>query len=149
MSSIVIASRTGTPSWMIACIASVIGASTPIWAASCLATFAVLTPSATCRISPRISGIFLPCPSASPTRRLREASPEHVSTRSPTPESPENVCACAPSATPIRVISASPRVISATRAFEPKPSPSETPAAMAMTFLSAPPRSTPGTSSVV
>src|SRR5262249_15055275 len=66
----VIASRTGLPSWMIAYIASTIGASTPIFAVSSFATFVVFTPSATWRISARISAIFLPWPSASPTRRL-------------------------------------------------------------------------------
>ena len=64
------------------------------------------------------------------------------------PDRPANVSGCAPSATPIRVISARPRVISATRVFEPKPRPSHTPAPIAMTFLSAPPTSTPITSSV-
>jgi hypothetical protein len=34
----------------------------------------------------------------------------------------------------------------AARALEPKPNPSQTPAAMAMTFFSAPPASTPVTS---
>ena len=50
---------------------------------------------------------------------------------------------CAPSATPSRIISASPRVISATRVLAPKPSPSEMPAPIASTFLVAPPTSTP------
>ena len=52
----------------------------------------------------------------------------------------------APSATPSRVISASPRVISAARELNPSPSPSAMPVATAMTFLSAPPSSTPVTS---
>lgn len=43
-------------------------------------------------------------------------------------------------------VSARPRVTSAALAFSPKPSPSLRPAAMAMTFLIAPPSSTPGTS---
>ena len=55
------------------------------------------------------------------------------------PDSPANVSGFAPIATPMRVISASPRVISATRVFEPKPRPSEMPAPIATTFLSAPP----------
>lgn len=65
------------------------------------------------------------------------------------PERPANVSAFAPSATPMRVISARPRVMRATRVFEPKPSPSEMPAPIAITFLSAPPTRTPSTSSVV
>src|SRR5437773_1770622 len=52
----------------------------------------------------------------------------------------------APSATPNRVISASPRVIRAARVLWPMPSPSKMPAARAMTFLSAPASSTPSTS---
>ena len=44
-----------------------------------------------------------------------------------------------------RVISASPRVISAARAFAPSRRPSLTPAAIAMTFFTAPPTSTPVT----
>ena len=44
-------------------------------------------------ISARMSAIFWPCPSARPTRRLRDASPEQVSTRSPIPDRPANVCA--------------------------------------------------------
>src|SRR6266699_3792683 len=57
--------------------------------------------------------------------------------------SPANVDGSAPSATPNRVISASPRVISAARVLWPIPSPSRMPAARAMTFLSAPASSTP------
>jgi hypothetical protein len=48
---------------------------------------------------------------------------------------------------PSRVTSARPRVISAARAFRPNPSPSQMPVAMAITFLTAPPISTPITSS--
>ena len=54
-----------------------------------------------------------------------------------------NVSWSAPSATPSRIISARPRVISATRVLAPKPRPSEMPAPMASTFLVAPPTSTP------
>ena len=56
------------------------------------------------------------------------------------------VSACAPSATPRRVISVSPRVISAARAFRPSDNPSAMPVAIASTFLTAPPTSTPITS---
>ena len=59
-----------------------------------------------------------------------------------------NVSGRPPSRSPRRVISASPRVISAARALSPKPSPSEMPAAIAITFLTAPPTSTPITSSL-
>ena len=55
----------------------------------------------------------------------------------------------APSATPSRVISARPRVISAAREFSPDSRPSAMPTAIAITFLSAPPSSTPTTSAVV
>jgi hypothetical protein len=41
------------------------------------------------------------------------------------------------------VISARPRVISAARAFNPNPSPSHMPVAIAITFFTAPPISTP------
>ena len=56
------------------------------------------------------------------------------------------VAACAPQASPMRLISARPRVSRAARLLCPSPSPSQTPAAMAMTFFSAPPSSTPSTS---
>ena len=65
------------------------------------------------------------------------------------PASPASVSGLAPLRTANREISARPRVISAARELWPRPSPSATPAAMAMTFLSAPPSSTPGTSSEV
>ena len=51
--------------------------------------------------------------------------------------------AAPPSATPSRVISARPRVISAARAFSPSPSPSTARWRCAITFFSAPPSSTP------
>ncbi len=58
------------------------------------------------------------------------------------------VSAFAPSATPSRVISARPRVINAARAFWPSASASAMPVAMANTFLTAPPTSTPTGSSL-
>ena len=58
-----------------------------------------------------------PRASSRPTWRLRDRSPVAVSTRSPRPDRPMKVSARAPSATPSRVISARPRVISAARAF--------------------------------
>ena len=42
-----------------------------------------------------------------------------------------------------------PRVIRAARVFSPSPSPSTIPAAMAITFLTAPPSSTPSVSRLV
>ena len=60
------------------------------------------------------------------------------------------VSARAPNASPSRVISASPRVMSAARAFSPASGmPSTMPVAMASTFFTAPPTSTPITSVVV
>ena len=53
------------------------------------------------------------------------------------------VFASAPSATPSRVISARPRVTRAARAFRPSCMPSAMPVAIASTFLTAPPTSTP------
>src|SRR5882762_5654172 len=87
-----------------------------------------------------------PCPSATPSVRLRDRAPVDVRIRSPIPASPANVIGCAPSVTPSRVISASPRVIRAARVLNPSPRPSRIPAARAITFLSAPASSTPITS---
>ena len=55
-----------------------------------------------------------------PSRRLRDRSPVHVSTRSPSPARPISVSARAPSAAPSRIISAMPRVIRPARAASPK-----------------------------
>jgi hypothetical protein len=65
------------------------------------------------------------------------------------PPNPMNVDARAPSASPKRVISAKPRVMSAVRVFAPNPIPSAMPVAIAMTFFTAPPTSTPTMSSDV
>ena len=81
--------------------------------------------------------------------RFRLRSLVQVNTRSPMPERPERVWGSAPIRTARRVTSASPRVINAARALYPHPSPSLTPAAMAITFFTAPPTSTPTTSEVV
>ena len=69
--------------------------------------------------------------------------PVAVSTRSPKPDKPMKVSGLAPSATPRRVISARPRVIKAARALRPRFMPSTMPVAIASTFLTAPPTSTP------
>ena len=81
-----------------------------------------------------------------PTVRLRLSEPVQVSTRSPSPERPASVSRRAPHATASRVISAIPRVISPAAELYPSPTPAATPAAIAITFLSAPPSSTPITS---
>ena len=60
-----------------------------------------------------------------------------------------NVSGCAPIATPRRVISARPRVMSAARALKPMPRPSQAPMATAITFLIAPPTCTPIGSALV
>ncbi len=56
------------------------------------------------------------------------------------------VAGSAPSASPSRVVSASPRVMIEAFVLSPKPIPSAMPTASAMTFLTAPPSSTPTTS---
>ena len=103
------------------------------------------------RCSPRPPGRFPSAPprrscrhaSARPKRRLRDWLSVLVSTRSPRPARPMKVSGCAPSATPRRITSDRPRVISAMRVFAPKPRPSESPAPTASTFFTAPPTSTP------
>ena len=122
--------------------------STPCLAASACVSRAVGTPSATCPSSPRISSRRRPVASRMPTVRLRDRSPVAVRIRSPMPVRPMKVSARAPSAAPRRAISARPRVINAARALSPRPSPSLIPAASAMTFFTAPPISTPVTSSL-
>src|SRR5437773_1107750 len=112
-------------------------------AASLAASRAECTPSATW---PRLATTSLserPRASSRPTRRLRDRSPVAVRMRSPAPARPMNVSGCPPSAVPSRAISARPRVISAARAFSPSPRPSEMPAAIAITFFTAPPIPTP------
>ena len=64
------------------------------------------------------------------------------------PETFMGLSGLAPSATPRRVISARPRVMRAARAFSPRSRPSQRPVAMASTFLTAPPTSTPTMSSL-
>ena len=93
-----------------------------------------------------ISGAARPWPSPTPSEKLRELVDEHVSTRSPSPDSPASVSLRAPRARPNRVISVNPRAISAARAFWPSPAPSTTPHAIASTFFTAPPISAPTTS---
>src|SRR6267143_2562749 len=123
-----------------------IGSSTPCRSASVTAERAVFTPSTTAARPASASSRRFPSPSSTPSRWLRDKGPVAVRMRSPIPASPAKVAGSAPSATPNRVISASPRVISAARVLWPIPSPSRMPAARAMTFLSAPASSTPSTS---
>src|SRR5437867_4551885 len=123
-----------------------IGSSTPCCSASVTAERAVFTPSTTAARPASASSSRFPSPSSTPSWWLRDRGPVAVSMRSPIPASPANVAGSAPSATPNRVISASPRVIRAARVLWPMPSPSKMPAARAMTFLSAPASSTPSTS---
>src|SRR5438552_2871003 len=123
-----------------------IGSSTPCRSASVTAERAVFTPSTTAARPASASSRRFPSPSSTPSWWLRDRGPVAVRMRSPIPASPANVDGSAPSATPNRVISASPRVISAARVLWPIPSPSRMPAARAMTFLSAPASSTPSMS---
>src|SRR5882672_1483399 len=123
-----------------------IGSSMPWRSPSATAVRAVLTPSTTACVRASAAATDCPCPSATPSPRLRDSEPVAVRMRSPRPARPANVIGCAPSATPSRVISARPRVINAARVLKPSPSPSRMPAARAMTFFSAPPNSTPITS---
>ena len=69
--------------------------------------------------------------------------------RSPIPESPIKVSMRPPIFTPRRLISVIPLVISAARVLSPKPMPSITPAASAITFLIEPPSSIPIISELV
>src|SRR5881396_3591824 len=123
-----------------------IGSSTPWRSPSATAVRVVLTPSTTAGLPASACSRVFPCPSATPRVRLRDKAPVAVRMRSPIPARPANVIGCAPSFTPRRVISASPRVISAARVLKPSPSPSRIPAARAITFFSAPASSTPTTS---
>ena len=72
--------------------------------------------------------------------RLRTCAGEHQVSHAGQAPTGEGVGA---QSTARRVISARPRVIRAARALCPKPRPSEMPQAMASTFFSAPPSSTP------
>ncbi|CAB4809688.1 unannotated protein [freshwater metagenome] len=69
--------------------------------------------------------------------------------RSPMPARPANVIGFPPSATPSRVISARPRVISVARVLSPKPIPSVIPDAIAITFFTTPATSQPTMSGLV
>ncbi len=125
------------------------GSSTWCRCARSTAACAVPTPSTTILEAASASLSFIPFPIASPRRRFRLCRLIAVAMRSPIPASPENVEAWAPSASPRRAISTRPRVRSAPFVESPKPNPSQMPAAIATTFLSAAAISTPTTSSLV
>ena len=95
------------------------------------------------------SSTLSPLPKAKPKRRLRDWLSVQVRIKSPNPAIPIKVSGFAPSAHPKRDNSAKPRVISAVRAFAPNPTPSEIPAPMAITFLTAPPSCIPIKSSLL
>ncbi len=125
------------------------GSSTPCLRARLTAASAVPTPSTTIGEDASASFKVAPRPMASPSRRFRLCRLVAVAIRSPIPASPAKVSRLAPRTSPSLEISASPRVISAAFVESPKPSPSAIPAAIAITFLSATPISTPTTSSLL
>ena len=94
----------------------------------------------------RMSWIASPFPTRSPKERLRDRGPKHVPKVSPTPLRPVSVEGRAPKNKASFCTSLTPRVTTAAAAFMPSPRPEHMPAAMAMTFLTAPPTSTPMTS---
>ena len=130
----------------MAATCSAIGISTPLARARLTNGPAVFTPSATMCMDPTTSSSERPWPSAKPTVRFRLFGLAHVATRSPTPARPPKVRTLPPSVTPRRPSSARPRVMSTARVLSPRLSPSEMPAAMAMTFFVAPAISHPTTS---
>src|SRR5258708_2516272 len=138
--------RAGLPANRTALTSRTIGSSTSRFSPGAAAARAVSTPSATVFFPFRAAASDWPRPIASPSARLRDKGPVAVRIRSPIPARPADVSGLAPHATPSRVISASPRVISAARVLYPRPRPSRMPVASAMTFFSAPPSSTPMTS---
>src|SRR5574341_48644 len=80
------------------------GSSTPCRSPNATAVRVVLTPSTTAAFPARACSSVCPCPSATPSVRLRDSAPVAVRIRSPMPASPANVSGCAPNATPSRVI---------------------------------------------
>lgn len=82
-----------------------------------------------------------------PSDMLRDVMEEQVSVRSPAPERPVTVSLLPPRASARNFISSMPRAINAARVFSAKPAPVIIPQAIAITFLTAPPISTPTRSS--
>ena len=91
----------------------------------------------------------MPLPRLTPNVWLRESGDMQVAMRSPTPARPAKVAGSPPSATPSRVVSASPRVMIVALVLSPMPMPSAMPTASATTFFTAPPSSVPMTSVLV
>mmetsp|Transcript_11230 Transcript_11230/g.38256 ORF Transcript_11230/g.38256 Transcript_11230/m.38256 type:complete len:258 (+) Transcript_11230:2796-3569(+) len=106
----------------------------------------VATPSATSLLDAMMSSRDSPLPRRTPTLRFRDRGPKHVPNVSPTPERPLIVVGDAPMASASLRVSLQPRVTSAAIALVPRPRPSHMPAAIAITFFTAPPISTPTTS---
>ncbi len=144
VSSDSIASSTLSFSASTAATAAEIGMSTFFARAISNSTGAVKAPSASLPCAAPAG--FSPLPSATPNEKLRDCGLEHVRIRSPSPESPIIVSVRAPNALPKRTSSAKPRVVNAAEALAPSPRPVTMPAAIASTFLVAPPISTPRTS---
>mmetsp|Transcript_11735 Transcript_11735/g.24825 ORF Transcript_11735/g.24825 Transcript_11735/m.24825 type:complete len:237 (+) Transcript_11735:1297-2007(+) len=110
---------------------------------------AVSTPSATSLVDSNISAMVSPFPRRYPNCRFLDRGPKQVPKVSPTPDNPAIVLDLAPNAIPNRLISLHPLVTNPLMALVPSPSPSHIPAPRAMTFLTAPPISTPTTSVLV
>src|SRR5262249_38632016 len=103
------ASRGALPWYSTRYTSVMIGVETPSSRAFSWTASAVETPSATlCELAQMASRVS-PRARRSPNRRLRPCRLKHVVIRSPSPASPANVAARAPSATPSRVISTRPR----------------------------------------
>src|SRR5260370_4216340 len=128
---------------IIAATAFDTGISTCCEAASSISTGAVNSPSANLS-----RGGGSPRPRAMPSAKLRDCGLEQVRIRSPRPASPAMGSLRAPQARPSRVSSEKPRVVRAACADAPNFLPTAIPAALASTFFSAPPSSTPPTSVV-
>src|SRR6266545_1823560 len=111
----VMACRGALPSNSTFATSRAIGSSTPWRSPRATAVRVVFTPSTTAFFPASACSRDFPCPSSTPRLRLRDRAPVAVRMRSPIPARPANVMASAPSATPSRVISARPRVISAAR----------------------------------
>src|SRR5216684_541408 len=134
------ASMSSRPS-STAATAAATGMSIPRAFAISLSTEAVKIPSTSL---PRCaSSSERPSPSAIPSEKFRDCRLEQVRIRSPRPERPVRVSGLAPKALPKRTSSAKPRVVRAAAALAPSRRPSTMPAAIASTFLAAPPISTP------
>ena len=105
---------------------------------------ALRTPSATWPRSARMSASALPRRELDADRAVaRQVAGRGEDQVAEARQAHEGLGASAPRATPRRVISARPRVTSAARALRPRPMPSAMPVAIASTFLTAPPTSTP------